>query len=180
LPTYSLQRFDERKLEEALAALRTAVKTAEPGPLHPWLELWRAESCANGEASADDFRALFLQCTVGKPVDLLDRTPAKLAGHAAEKDVRSLLLGIELGYGLEPWARDHGDEPPPDSILGLLRSADVQRLNPRVQAISALSISVDEDELETYMVAWERFVTKFATAAERGEGLALVVKTSAL
>jgi hypothetical protein len=180
VPTYSLQRFDERKLDEALAALKSAEKTAEAAPLHPWLELWRAESCARGEAGADDFRALFLSCVVGKPIDLLDRTPAKVAGGAADKELRSLLLGLELGHGLEPWARDTHDEPASDTVLGLLRSADVQRLNPRVQKISALSISVDEDELETYCTAWERFLKGFATAAERGEGVALVAKTRIL
>jgi hypothetical protein len=182
LPTYSLQRFDERKLEEALAALRTAEKTAEAAPLHPWLELWRAESCAEGEATADDFRALFLSCTVGKPVDLLDRTPARMAGGAADKDLRSALLGFELGYGLDPWARDHGDLEPSsilssDTILGIFRSGDVERWNPRLQAITAFSISVDEDELETYMQAWERFLKAFATACERKDGLALVARS---
>ncbi len=177
MPTYFLQRFDEHKLDEALAALRTAAKTAEPAPLHPWLELWRAESCARGEASADDFRALFLSCTVGKPVDLLDRTPASVAGGAAERDLRSLLLGLELGHGLEPWAREGSDEPPPDTILGLLRSGDVTRVNGRIQEINALSISVDEDELETYMAAWERLLKSFETAAARGEGLALVSRS---
>lgn len=180
MSTYSLQRFDERKLGEALAALKSAEKTGEPGPLHPWLELWRSESCARGEADADIFRALFQSCCVGKPVDLLDRTPAKVAGGAADRDLRGVLLGFELGYGLEPWARDASDEPASDTILGLLRTADVQRLNPRVQAISALSISVDEDELETYCTAWERFLKAFATAAERGEGLALIVKNRVL
>ncbi len=182
MATYSLQRFDERKLDEALAALRTAEKTAQAEPLHPWLELWRAESCAAGEATADDFRALFISCTVGKPVDLLDRTPARMAGGAVEKDVRSALLGLELGYGLDPWARDHGDLEPatilsPDAILGVFRSADVERLNSRLQAINALTISVDEDELETYMQAWERLLKVFATACERKDGLALVARS---
>jgi hypothetical protein len=180
LPTYTLQRFDERKLDEALAALKSAEKTAEAAPLHPWLELWRAESCARGEADADVFRALFSSCCVGKPVDLLDRTPARVAGGAADSDLRGILLGLELGYGLEPWARDTHEEPASDTILGLVRSEEVRRLNPRVQAISALSISVDEDELETYCAAWERFLKAFATAAERGEAVSLIVKNRVL
>jgi hypothetical protein len=174
--TYSLQRFDEHRLDEALAALKTAMKTAEAGPLHPWLELWRAEGCASGEPTPDDFRALLASCLVGKPIDLLDRTPASVVGGAAERDLRSELLGLELGRGLEPWMRDQGDPPPPEAILGLIRSEEVKRLNARVQEINSLSISVDEDELETYMAAWDRFLKAFETAAARAEGLVLVAK----
>lgn len=179
MATYALQRFDEHKLGEALAALRTAQKRGEAEPLYPWLENWRAEGCAQGDAASDDFRALFLGCIVGKPVDLLDRTPATVAGHQADQDLRSALLGLELGIGLEAWMRESADDEdafPGETILGLLRADDVKRLNARVQEIAPGALSVDEDELETYGAAWERFRRGFAVALERGEGLALLAK----
>ena len=174
--TYSLQRFDDRKLLEALSALKTARQNGEAGPLYPWLESWRAQACAEGDAGPDDFRALYLNCVVGKPIDLLDRTPAVLAGRQADQDLRSALLGLELGGGLERWMREEPEEDAPDALLGLLRSADVVRLSPRVQAIAPGAIAVDPDELETYAPAWEGVRRAFATAASRNEALALVVR----
>jgi hypothetical protein len=175
--TYALQRYDERRLDEALAALKTARKTGEPGPLYPWLETWRASGCASGDADAEDFRALFTACSVGKPVDLLDRTPATLAGGQADKDLRSALLGLELGGGLERWMREGSDDGEAhETILGLLRAEDVKRLNGRVQEIAPFALAVDEDEVETYGAAWDRFRRGFQVAADRGEGIVLLTK----
>ena len=179
MPTYALQRYDERKLAEAIAALKTAREHSDSTPLHPWLELWRAEACAEGQASADVFRALVTSCVVGKPVDLLDRTPAELAGRQADQDLRSALLGFELGAALEPWMREGSDDldcEAFESILGVLASADAKRLAARVHSLAAASLFLDEEELDTYAPAWERCQRAFALAADRSEGLVLVRK----
>lgn len=179
MATYALQRYDERKLSEAIAALKTARELRDPAPLYPFLESWRAEACAEGNTSADVFRALVGSCAVGKPVDLLDRTPASLAGHQADQDLRAALLGLELGARLEPWMREDPDELDVEdfeSILGSLPAADVRRLQPRVQTLSPASLFLDDDQLETYAPAWERCQRTFAVAGEREEGIALLRK----
>ncbi|MBI3723700.1 hypothetical protein HY251_07065 [bacterium] len=177
MPTYVLQRCSEHKLREALAALKTAREKGEPAPLYPWLETWRAEGCAQGEATADDFRALFTVCIVGNSVDLLDRTPATLAGAQADKDLRSALLGLELGAGLEAWMRGENEEVlAHEIVLGLLRAEEVTRLAPRTSELVPAALFPEEDELETYGGAWERLRRTFETAARRGDALALVRK----
>jgi hypothetical protein len=179
LPTYALQRYDERKLAEALAALKTARDLADATPLYPWLELWRAEACAEGAGGAEVFRALLAPCGVGKPVDLLDRTPAELAGAQADQDLRAAFLGLELGAGLEPWMREGGEDldcEAFETILGALSSADVRRLSARIQHLAAGALFLEVEELETYASAWERCQRVFAVAAEREEGLALLKK----
>ena len=180
MPTYALQRYDERKLTEALAALKTARERSDPTPLHPWLELWRAEAVAESAPGSDVFRALLAECLVGKPVDLLDRTPASLAGAQADGDLRSTLLGFELGANLEPWMRETCEDldvEPPEQILGILPGEGVKRVVARIQDLAPASLFCDDEELETYSPAWERCQRAFAVAAERQEGLALVRKS---
>jgi hypothetical protein len=74
--------------------------------------------------------------------------------------------------------KGHDDEDVAmDPVLGLLGAADVQRLGPRVAAIAPLALGLDPDELQTHGATWERVRRAFAVAAERGDALALVLRT---
>src|SRR5437867_1651451 len=105
--TYLLRRYDERRLGEALAAVAAARERCHGEPLYPWLETWRIDGILSEHGPGpDDFHALLELCSVGKSVDLLDRSPLALAGPGADSDLRAAFVGLEDGGRLEPWMRE--------------------------------------------------------------------------